>query len=411
MYDCLRSDRDELFSLNDIQMFLLLFADDTVLFSYSKEGLQDMLNKLGEYCKDWGIHVNINKTVVMVFKKGNRPENIEIKYENTNLTVVTKFTYLGVTLSSNGSFYQAQKDLSKQALRALFSLNSLFDIVQLEISEKLKLFDSVISPILNYSSCVWGFHKAPDIERIHLKFLKQVLRVKQKTTNAAVYGELARVPLIVIRKVRILKFWFKTLKFPDSLQYKCLFMRDNNGNIINEWAKNICNLLDSLGFSFLWNNANVSNLQLQEIIRTVYDQYYQEWFATLRTSPKLDTYCSIKNSFQIENYLLCVKNIQHRTALTRFRCSAHRLLIEEGRYRNIPRDERKCIKCNMNVIETEYHFLLVCPCYRNIRSKFLPKYFCKWPSIQKFNTLLTSSNKCMNIKLAKYIYECFKARE
>ena len=61
-------------------------------------------------------------------------------------------------------------------------------------------------------------------------------------------------------------------------------------------------------------------------------------------------------------------------------------------------------KCNMNVIESEYHFLLVCLFYRNIRSKFLPKYYCKWPSIHKFNTLLTSSNNCMNIKLAKYIY-------
>ena len=136
-------------------------------------------------------------------------------------------------------------------MRAMFSLNSLFDIVDLEVSEKLKLFDSMISPILHYSACVWGFHKSPDIERVHLKFLKQVLKVRQQTTSAAVYGELGRVPLNVIRKTRILKFWFNIIKYPDTLQYKLFYMKDTRGNLINDWAKNLKNCIDSIGFSYL----------------------------------------------------------------------------------------------------------------------------------------------------------------
>jgi hypothetical protein len=37
--------------------------------------------------------------------------------------------------------------------------------------DKLKLFDCMVNPILSYSSSIWGFHKAPDIGRLHLKFL------------------------------------------------------------------------------------------------------------------------------------------------------------------------------------------------------------------------------------------------
>ena len=113
----------------------------------------------------------------------------------------------------------AQKHLSQQALKALFSLSRLFDVVVLDIRDKLKLFDAIISPILNYGSEVWGFHKSPDIERVHLKFLKHILCVRQQTSNAAVYGELARFSMNVLRKIRIVKFWFNIKSNPDSFVY------------------------------------------------------------------------------------------------------------------------------------------------------------------------------------------------
>jgi hypothetical protein len=131
------------------------------------DGLQHLLNKLHQYCAKWGIMVNTNKTVVMLFKNGNRNGNFDVFYSNEKLNIVKSFTYLGVTLSSNGKFYQTQKALSKQANKALYSLNALFDKVQMDISEKIKLFDAIVLPILNYGSEICGLHKAPDIERIH----------------------------------------------------------------------------------------------------------------------------------------------------------------------------------------------------------------------------------------------------
>ena len=243
-------------TIDEIQIFLLLFADDTVLFSYSKEGLQVLLNQLNTYCLKWGITVNNEKTVVMTFKSGTRMQNIEMFYDGTKLQNVNKFTYLGITLSANGSFYQAQKILAQQAMKALFSLNSLFDVVPLEISEKVKLFDTMVAPILNYGCEIWGFHNAPDIERVHIKFLKQILGVRSQTTNNAVYGELARLPFSVVRSLRIVKYYFKIMKSSDSLMYKVLHGDvDNFGNITNNksWAAEVKSLLNDLGFNFLWN--------------------------------------------------------------------------------------------------------------------------------------------------------------
>ena len=79
-------------------------------------------------------------------------------------------------------------------------------------------------------------------------------------------------------------------------------------------------------------------------------------------------------------------------------------MIEEGRYRNIERINRLCQYCNMNIIEDEFHFLLACPAYRGIRTYILPKYFCNWPTKQKFMKLLSSNQTGILKKLGKYIY-------
>ena len=166
------SDNISTFTLNQIQIFKLLFADDTVLFAESPDDVQILLDGLKAYCDKWNISVNTEKTKVVVFKSGNRRSNVELYFDNILLEQVTSFTYLGVTLSSNGNFFQTQKALAEQANKAFYSLNELFDKVHLNITEKIKLFDSMILPILNYGCEVWGFHPAPNVEALHFKNFK-----------------------------------------------------------------------------------------------------------------------------------------------------------------------------------------------------------------------------------------------
>ena len=411
MYAALYDEQLEHFTIDEIQLFLLLFADDTVLFSYTKEGLQSLLDKLSDYCKQWNIHVNINKTVVMVCHAGNRNLNVDIFYDGEKLKVVQQFTYLGVTLSSNGNFYKTQKSLAEQSMRAIFALMSVFENVSLNISDKIKLFDSMITPIMNYGSQVWGFHKGPDLERVHVKFLKQILGVRPQTPNVAVYGELGRFPLAVVRKVNIIKHWYRILKSPDTLLFKLFDMRDSNGAHINHWSLQVKQLLMDLGFNYLWEINDVNNLQINMVIQRIYDQYLQHWYSETSSSTKLETYALIKPAFEFEKYLDCVQNNNHRIALTRLRCSAHKLNIEEGRHRNIDRNNRLCNKCNMKAIESEYHFVLVCPFYREIRQKCFSTYFCSWPSIHKFKRLMSSTQRSNILKLAKYVYVALSKRQ
>ena len=135
---------------------------------------------------------------------------------DTVLELVDSFKYLGITLFKNGNWYRTQKCISQHASLALFNLFTIFKNIDLPISQKMKLFDTLVSPILNFGSELWGMHKATDIELVHTKFLRYILGVKKLTNLSALYGELARIPLPVYRKINIIKYWVKILQQNDS---------------------------------------------------------------------------------------------------------------------------------------------------------------------------------------------------
>ena len=87
-----------------------------------------------------------------------------------------------------------------------------------------------------------------------------------------------------------------------------------------------------------------------------------------------------------------------------FRLSSHHLAIELGRHLNIPRENRLCPYCNQNMVENEYHFLLTCTKYYELRKQYLKKYYYQWPTINKFESLMSSkSTKTIN-NVARFIF-------
>ena len=78
--------------------------------------------------------------------------------------------------------------------------------------------------------------------------------------------------------------------------------------------------------------------------------------------------------FNSNMYLECVTVRKFRFALARLRTSSHRLKIEAGRWAKPTRKliaERLCFLCN--TLEDKFHFILECPAYSNLRSKYIKK--------------------------------------
>ena len=102
--------------VNMFKMFMLLYADDIVLFANSANELQDELDLMSDYCKRWKLKINISKTKVMIFRKGGMiSRNLSFYYDDEPLEIVKKFNYLGIVFTTGGSFAEAQMTLAGQA--------------------------------------------------------------------------------------------------------------------------------------------------------------------------------------------------------------------------------------------------------------------------------------------------------
>lgn len=169
-------------------------------------------------------------------------------------------------------------------------------------------------------------------------------------------------------------------------------------------------MLESLGFAYVWNTQILNIATYNAVKQRLFDNADQELIMSINTSTKLQSYCMFKEDTQSEPYLDIVRPNKYKVALSRLRLSSHSLAIETGRYTGTAREDRRCIYCNTNAVESEFHFTLVCPFYIDLRRKYLPAYYCRWPSINKFKRLFQIKSKKLLNNLSRYIYFAFNRR-
>lgn len=407
-------------TLDHLQLYLLLFADDAVLVSETPDGLQRALDNLHDYCIRWNLNVNTEKTKIVVFRKGGTMgQNDHWYYAGREIEVVNSFNYLGVVFSCGGSFMQHAKYLSDKALKAMHSLLQITKDMEIPVNIMLQLFDSLVASILNYGCETWGFLNAECVERIHRKFLKYILNVKLSTNNYAIYKELGRYPLRLVRYIRIIKYWFK---LADASNSNCI-LNTLYINMLSEmektaftrkqsWLSKVKHLLDNNGFSEVWYYPHMVQIKtfLPELKNRLIDNFIGELRRGLESCSSMSLYREISETLELAPYTIKLHNRKQRNAMAKLRLSSHCLLIETGRHNGITRENRKCTLCSRNDIEDEFHFVLICPLYHELRMIYIKRYFTHTPSMFKFLELLNSSGKTLR-NLALYINKAFKMRQ
>ena len=194
---------DDMFTTNELRRFILLYADDAFIFAKSPRVLQSLLHDLETYCLRWCLKINAAKTKVMLFEK-DEPTHYDLSLNNVKLELVSSFKYLGIHFFTN--WHRTQKRLAQHASIALHKLFSIVREIKLPISEKCKLFDALVSPILNYGAEVWGMYEAKDVEILHNKFCRWALNVRKSQNLVGLYGELGRSPLCISRKIIMIRY-------------------------------------------------------------------------------------------------------------------------------------------------------------------------------------------------------------
>ena len=423
----------------------LMFADDLIVMSTTATGLQCALDKLSIYCKKWVLTVNTSKTKVIIFNKAGRLlKNFNFKYRETTIDVVQQYCYLGIVFSSSGSFRYAIDQLLDKANRSMFKLRQ--HGIQSDARTSLKLFQSLILPIIQYGCEVWSpylckrltsenFIKICDSflgDKILVKFGKFILGVSRKTTNISVKAELGLQPILIICIIHAIKYWVRLCNHDQgSLAYIAYCDSASRISEQNNWCSLIKHILDKFGNLDAW--VNQESVNHSSTIRSMkigmYCKYERDIFEAINSENsrygnggnKLRTYSKFKSSYSMENYIISAKDINKRRNFTKLRISAHNLMIEMGRYTKptTPVDQRLCHFCAINSVEDEMHFVTKCDLYKTEREDLFNELNCilafdlkNMDCNDQFKFIMSCGDGDYNIIncVCKYIDRCFVKR-
>ena len=99
---------------------------------------------------------------------------------------------------------------------------------------------------------------------------------------------------------------------------------------------------------------------LDFIISNIKQSYISFWKHQVEHSSNLSFYSTFKKEYNLEKYLTIINDANQQRSFTRFRISNHMLMVESGRYQNIPREERICQIRTSNEVETDFLLLVMC---------------------------------------------------
>ena len=211
-----------------------MYADDTVFLAASTDDLQKNLNIFNIYCEAWKLSINCSKSKVVIFSKRKMKNPPVFTLSDEVIEIVDSYLYLGLIMNYNGSFVKAKTKLINQARRALFAVYRRIKNQPIPVDLQLKLFESLVEPILLYGSEVWGFENTCSLEKMHLQFCKKILQVRETTPSYMIYGELGCYPLSIKIKLRIISYWNRLISNENKLSSK-LYKLHMNGTTNFKW--------------------------------------------------------------------------------------------------------------------------------------------------------------------------------
>ena len=342
----------------------------------------------------------MDKTRVMIFNKTGRHMRRNFYLGDEKVKTTREYKYLGFKFTPSSEITSGLSDLKDRAMKAFYKIKrKMGPSFQTFPLLTLKLFDTLIKPILLYGSDFWGILKLPKnnpFEILHLQCCKQVLGVQKQTTNIGVLLELGQIPLHHYAVKNGLKNWVRltTQQNGNEITLKSHeFARENN-------LKSIACVQDTLSRIGLMEDFITKNKKHTHINawQRLNDIFHQLAFTEIKKeNSKLRTYGLLKTNIGFENYLHADINLRDRIALTKLRLSNHELMIEKGRHTKIDKNKRFCPFCP-KIIETELHFLLHCNTFSHLRMVVFEKTMKENPNFiflqdtEKFILLLTKQN-------------------
>lgn len=361
---------EEGISLSDIEVRLLMYADDIVLLADSAEKLQRMINRLEKYCLLWKLIINLEKSKIMVFRNGGKlARNERWRFAGEEIEVVKSYKYLGVQLSNNFSFH---KHLESKLAAAKGAVNSCWGEVNanrlIPFSYKYKIYKSVSQSIALYGAQVWGFNKYDSVERLLRWFIKKLFGFPVNTPSYMIYIETGLGSVFLETLKLHFNYIIKVLQYPANRLPHIFAIEALKEQVfwVEEWYKILAKTSVELDLNMF--NVELWKVKLKDVIDHLRRLEWEENVGLARASRFHDLYSEL-SYHNVPNYF-CDSNEVTFIRLI-FKVRGGLLNLNAKPWKN--NTTGNCSLCNWEAAENTNHFIALCPALKEFRLKYFDK--------------------------------------
>jgi hypothetical protein len=406
----------------DRNLSILLFADDIVLLAGNANDLQRMLDVVHDWCCKWRLCINEEKTKIVHYRPPSMIQNdVKFKCGTFEVPYVTSYKYLGLWLDQFLDLKTAVKEIAKSASRALGVLICKSKAVGgMSYNVFTKLFNSLVTPILMYGAGIWGTINRNVINTVQNRAGRYFLGVGKFAANSATQGDIGWTSCLNKQKTEVVRLWCRlnTLN-PDRITRKIFdwssgLARSGKTN----WVKRCKGIFNELEIHSMYEVNGLLDKAKSALHKADQEQWYRSLWNDVgnENGNKLRLYRLFKERLEPDSYVTSNIPQSYKRVLAKLRTGSLPLEIELGRF-NKPKtllNDRICKLCDLNVVESEIHFLTKCPLYDDLRYNLFSKMDSNDPEFLNMPLLVKTCaifNCNYQYELSKMVYLMFQRRK
>ena len=192
---------------DNFELSILLYADDIVLISDSREILQSMLDIVSTYATKWRFELNKKKSQVVIFG-ASYPHSTKWRLAGGFIDTVNSYKYLGIELTRKlnwGPYIKRISDKAKRNMVKAWAMGISAGVMSVELGDTV--WKALVRSVLDYGSEFWGEKNLEHLEKIQLDMGKRLLRCGERMSGEVVRGELGWWRLKARRDESRLRYW------------------------------------------------------------------------------------------------------------------------------------------------------------------------------------------------------------
>ena len=284
---------------------------------------------------------------------------------NQILSYTDNYKYLGYYLNEFLSHNKTIEMLNASAQRSFGRVVNIFkSLKNMGIKTFETLYSSYVTPIANYSSAIWGFKESHENQVLQNRVARYYLGVNKFTPVAATSLEMDWLDPKFNRWIEIVRYHNRLVEMkPNRLPVR-IYNWEKSLNV-QGWVKdcefilNYCNMGDYSGIENVCD-LDVLYSRLKKLNR-------DKWWLDAHGKSKLRTYIRIHDTENVQSIVKRNMPRSQRSFISKFKCGVLPIALETGRWTDVKEEKRLCIICPGKHVETEDHFLTVCPALKHTR--------------------------------------------